>query len=155
MINVKGKYDLPLIIVFFSLPVLFAFGFLINLSNHNSKSDEVAIDRPAVKGVATELPTSPMLTTIAPTVTQTQTVIATVILPTTVVATAKPTAAPTATEEPTDPPERFACNCSLTCARTIRSCEQAQYLLNSCGCKRLDADHDGVACDAAPLHCQN
>jgi hypothetical protein len=27
--------------------------------------------------------------------------------------------------------------------------------LNSCGCTARDADHDGIACDSAPLHCQN
>ena len=46
------------------------------------------------------------------------------------------------------------CNCGLTCTQ-ISSCAQAQYLLNSCGCTARDADHDGIACDSAPLHCQN
>lgn len=59
------------------------------------------------------------------------------------------------TEEvkPTKSPQ-YACNCSLTCKSTIKSCAQAQYLLNECGCSRLDGDKDGTACDAAPLNCQ-
>lgn len=40
----------------------------------------------------------------------------------------------------------FACNCSKTCPQM--GCAEAQYQLNSCGCSRRDADHDGVACDA-------
>lgn len=47
----------------------------------------------------------------------------------------------------------YACNCSKTCTQ-ITSCAEAQYQLNSCGCKQRDADHDGIACDSAPLHCQ-
>lgn len=48
----------------------------------------------------------------------------------------------------------FACNCSKTCTQ-ISSCAEAQYLLNSCGCGARDGDNDGIACDGAPLHCQN
>lgn len=47
----------------------------------------------------------------------------------------------------------YACNCSKTCEQ-ISSCSEAQYQLNVCGCSRRDADHDGIACDAAPLNCQ-
>lgn len=46
------------------------------------------------------------------------------------------------------------CNCSLTCQQ-ISSCVEAQYQLNTCGCSERDGDHDGIACDGAPLHCQN
>ncbi len=46
------------------------------------------------------------------------------------------------------------CNCSLTCTR-MTSCAEAQYQLNSCGCSARDGDGDGIACDGAPLHCQN
>lgn len=48
----------------------------------------------------------------------------------------------------------YICNCSKTCTQ-ISSCAEAQYLLNVCGCTARDADHDGIACDSAPLHCQN
>lgn len=48
----------------------------------------------------------------------------------------------------------YSCNCSKTCTQ-ISSCEEAQYQLNTCGCKVRDNDRDGTACDAAPLHCQN
>lgn len=48
----------------------------------------------------------------------------------------------------------FSCNCGKTCTE-ISSCEEAQFQLNSCSCKQRDADHDGIACDSAPLHCQN
>lgn len=40
----------------------------------------------------------------------------------------------------------FACNCSKTCPQM--GCAEAQYQLNTCGCTRRDADHDGIACDA-------
>lgn len=48
----------------------------------------------------------------------------------------------------------WACNCSKTCTE-ISSCAEAQYQLNNCGCSQRDGDHDGIACDSAPLHCQN
>lgn len=47
----------------------------------------------------------------------------------------------------------YTCNCSKTCTQ-ISSCSEAQYLLNTCGCKARDNDRDGIACDGAPLHCQ-
>lgn len=48
----------------------------------------------------------------------------------------------------------FSCDCSKTCTE-ISSCTEAQFLLNSCGCSARDADRDGIACDSAPLNCQN
>jgi endonuclease YncB( thermonuclease family) len=48
----------------------------------------------------------------------------------------------------------FSCDCSRTCT-VISSCAEAQYQLNSCGCSVRDNDHDGIACDGAPLKCQN
>ena len=48
---------------------------------------------------------------------------------------------------------KYVCDCSKTC-KQISSCEEAQYLLNVCGCTARDNDGDGIACDAAPLHCQ-
>lgn len=47
----------------------------------------------------------------------------------------------------------YGCDCSKTCEQ-ISSCAEAQYQLNTCGCKQRDADHDGIACDRAPLNCQ-
>lgn len=47
----------------------------------------------------------------------------------------------------------YTCDCSKTCPE-ISSCAEAQYQLNVCGCKQRDADHDGIACDRAPLNCQ-
>ncbi|MEK7558850.1 MAG: hypothetical protein AAB521_00925 [Patescibacteria group bacterium] len=86
-------------------------------------------------------------------------------IPTTFIPSASPTTKPyipTYTPIPTSPPQiqsqpsvgGWACNCSKTCPE-ISSCAEAQYQLNSCGCSARDADHDGTACDSAPLHCQN
>lgn len=47
----------------------------------------------------------------------------------------------------------YSCDCSKTCEQ-ISSCAEAQYQLNTCGCKQRDADHDGIACDRTPLNCQ-
>lgn len=40
----------------------------------------------------------------------------------------------------------YSCNCSKTCKR-IKTCEEAQYQLDICGCSKRDGDKDGVACD--------
>lgn len=64
---------------------------------------------------------------------------------------------PQSTPIPTQPSTggtTWACDCSKTCTQ-ISSCAEAQYLLNTCGCKARDADGDGIACDGAPLRCQN
>ena len=53
--------------------------------------------------------------------------------------------APTPTPAPVG--GSYVCNCSKTCDQ-MSSCAEAQYQLNTCGCTRRDADHDGVACDA-------
>lgn len=74
----------------------------------------------------------------------------TVIIPTVPAQKVSPTVnTPTANTQNT-----YRCDCSKTCTQ-ISSCSEAQYLLNSCGCKARDADKDGIACDGAPLHCQN
>lgn len=74
-----------------------------------------------------------------------------------------PTHVPTLYIAPTNPPSvpssnnsggSWTCNCSKTCPN-ISSCDEAQYLLNVCGCGARDGDKDGIACDGAPLHCQN
>lgn len=48
----------------------------------------------------------------------------------------------------------YTCSCSKACT-AISSCAEAQYQLNVCGCRQRDADADGIACDGAPLNCQN
>lgn len=47
----------------------------------------------------------------------------------------------------------YVCDCSKSCSK-ISSCTEAQYQLTTCGCKARDGDSDGIACDGAPLHCQ-
>jgi hypothetical protein len=37
------------------------------------------------------------------------------------------------------------CNCSITCPNLTY--DEAQFQLNVCGCKRRDADNDGIACE--------
>jgi hypothetical protein len=74
---------------------------------------------------------------------------------------AKPTPAPTpkiqatpkivqpvATAKPITAPENttWQCNCAKTCPNL--SCAEAQFQLNTCGCKQRDNDKDGIACDA-------
>jgi len=39
----------------------------------------------------------------------------------------------------------WGCDCKKTCAQM--SCEEAQYQLNTCGCKARDGNKDGMACD--------
>ena len=61
--------------------------------------------------------------------------------------------------QPTTPPNNngssgYACDCNKSC-NEISSCGEAQYQLNNCGCSARDGDHDGTACDGAPLGCQN
>lgn len=48
----------------------------------------------------------------------------------------------------------FACDCDKSC-KDIATCEEAQFQLKTCGCKSRDGDNDGIACDGAPLMCQN
>jgi len=47
----------------------------------------------------------------------------------------------------------YTCDCGKSCSE-ISSCEEAQYQLNTCGCSVRDGDRDGIACDGAPLACQ-
>jgi hypothetical protein len=102
---------------------------------------------------------------VTPTPTSTKTPTPTVKLKPTNTPTVKPTSTPTPKPTiyyPTATPVQiqqssgsWPCDCSLTCQSDISSCAQAQYLLNVCGCSARDGDHDGIACDGAPLHCQN
>lgn len=68
--------------------------------------------------------------------------------------TQKPIQVPVVEEKPAPVNDGFSCDCSRTC-KQISSCSEAQYQLNTCGCSVRDADNDGIACDAAPLHCQH
>jgi micrococcal nuclease len=64
------------------------------------------------------------------------------------------TVTPTATPISNNSGGSWSCDCSKTCTN-ISSCQEAQYLLNTCGCSTRDGDKDGIACDGAPLNCQN
>lgn len=64
------------------------------------------------------------------------------------------TTKPTATPLSNNSSGSWPCDCSKTCTN-ISSCQEAQYLLNVCGCGARDGDKDGIACDGAPLNCQN
>lgn len=44
-------------------------------------------------------------------------------------------------------PAGYTCNCSKTCGE-MSSCEEAYFQLNTCGCRRLDRDSDGVPCES-------
>ncbi len=55
---------------------------------------------------------------------------------------------------PTPGSGNYICDCSKPCT-AISSCSEAQYQLKNCGCTKRDADGDGIACDGAPLNCQN
>lgn len=97
----------------------------------------------------TPTPTSTPVPTKKPTPVPTK-----IVTPT---ATKVPLAYPTSTPAPQKNNETggaWVCDCSKTCPN-ISSCAEAQYLLNSCGCSARDGDNDGIACDGAPLRCQN
>lgn len=67
--------------------------------------------------------------------------------------TTKSVATPKPTQSITSTGGNYSCDCSKTCSE-ISSCAEAQYLLNTCGCSQRDGDDDGIACDGAPLRCQ-
>lgn len=92
---------------------------------------------PEVSGIKDETTPSP-----SPTLTPTKTPTATKM------PTPKPTTKSFYTPSPTTPPAvpTYICNCSKTCTQ-ISSCEEAYYLLNTCGCTRRDGDKDGVPCE--------
>lgn len=43
--------------------------------------------------------------------------------------------------------DNYACDCSKLCPQ-IKTCDEAYYQLNSCGCTKRDADSDGVPCES-------
>jgi hypothetical protein len=47
---------------------------------------------------------------------------------------------------------KYVCDCTKTCTQ-IKSCDEAQYQLNTCGCTKRDGDNDGFACSGEPLNC--
>lgn len=111
--------------------------------------------------LATEQPAATTASSSTPTLTSTPTTAPTYK------ATAKPTpvitAAPTPVIKLATPIPTIAatpasggtgCNCAKTCDE-MTSCAEAQYQLNICKCTQRDRDNDGIACDGAPLHCQN
>lgn len=124
--------------------------------------DEKSVQRDEVEGVSSEIiiansPTTTSDPTHSPTATNVPTRIPTIV-PTKIII---PTRVPTIKiSNPTSVPTNnsngnWVCNCSLTCETGISSCAQAQWLLKTCGCSARDRDKDGIACDSAPLHCQN
>ncbi len=42
---------------------------------------------------------------------------------------------------------QFTCNCSKSCNQ-MKSCREAYYQLNACGCSIRDGDNDGIPCEA-------
>lgn len=169
-IELKGlKYTIISIVLFFSL--LFGSAWVAavksptpspEVTNGEVAGEQTAENTPTATAIPTEKPTDTPTPTQAPTKTPTPT--KTIPTPTKyIVPTAIPTIPPTAIPtqiiiQPTQPPVQqgggFSCNCSKTCTQ-ISSCAEAQYLLNSCGCSARDGDNDGIACDGAPLNCQN
>ncbi len=68
--------------------------------------------------------------------------------------TSTPTPIPVQPKVEQNVSEAYTCDCGKTCPN-MSSCAEAQYQLNVCGCSARDADNDGIACDSAPMHCQN
>lgn len=48
---------------------------------------------------------------------------------------------------PTPNPTSFRCDCSKSCSQ-LTTCEEATFQLNSCSCKSLDGNNDGIACNS-------
>jgi hypothetical protein len=117
------------------------------------------VPTPIITIAPTATPTAKLTPTTTPTIEPTDTptpTVAPTLKPTLVPiyrVITTPTPAPIKIKQQVIPMQQtntWPCNCSLTCTQ-ISSCAQAQYLLNSCGCTARDADHDGIACDSAPL----
>jgi len=65
--------------------------------------------------------------------------------PTTPVSTTKPTPTIQLTSSPQT--TSWSCNCSQNCNQ-LSSCDEAYFQLNTCGCSKRDADHDGIPCES-------
>lgn len=166
----KVKYLIVFFLTLFTLPI--GSAWVLALTDSSPDTQKVAGEQ--------TVNTTPTIT-LAPTSTNTPT--STVSPTATPLPTAAPTKAPTAiptkiptptysystptkdvsvpatatpvTVQPTSQTNNgYSCNCSKTCEE-ISSCAEAQYQLNACGCSVRDRDNDGIACDSAPLHCQN
>ncbi|HRN96321.1 MAG TPA: thermonuclease family protein [Candidatus Levybacteria bacterium] len=48
---------------------------------------------------------------------------------------------------PTPDPTTFSCDCTKSCSQ-ITTCQEATFQLTSCGCKSLDGNNDGIACNS-------
>jgi micrococcal nuclease len=48
---------------------------------------------------------------------------------------------------PTPDTSTFKCDCSKSCSQ-ITSCEEATFQLNTCSCRSLDGNNDGIACNS-------
>lgn len=150
--------------------IIFASFILTALTSPTPTREQIIIENTGEKPAQNEIINTPTQTEVitltpAPTATPTPTNTPTPTkkptpVPTKIVyptATPKAIVYPTATPVPQTNIETngaWACDCSKTCPN-ISSCAEAQYLLNSCGCGARDGDNDGIACDGAPLHCQN
>ncbi len=42
---------------------------------------------------------------------------------------------------------QYACDCKKLCSQ-IKTCDEAYYQLNNCGCTKRDADSDGIPCES-------
>jgi hypothetical protein len=49
----------------------------------------------------------------------------------------------------TEPKENYTCSGKKTCGE-MRTCSEAKFNLETCGVTNLDADQDGVPCEAGP-----
>lgn len=50
-------------------------------------------------------------------------------------------------QAPVIPDGKYACDCTKLCSQ-IKTCDEAYYQLNNCGCTKRDADSDGVPCES-------
>lgn len=163
--NTTGKKNA---VIFGGLTILmFTLTGISAPSSMQNVTTNVQGTKTSVTSTPTSEPTLSPTETLTPTYTPTPTIFipTNTPTPTIFIPSTSPTTKPhipTYTPIPTSPPQiqsqpstgGWACNCSKTCPE-ISSCAEAQYQLNSCGCSARDADHDGTACDSAPLHCQN
>ncbi len=142
-----------IILVIFAFPLVLAYA----TPTDNAPKSTVSVQETTKVSPATNTPTvqpstekPKMIDSISTETMKTKAVLATTMAK----ATPRPTTTPV---QPVNTPAvapRYSCNCSKTCTE-ISSCDEAQYLLNVCGCGARDNDKDGIACDSAPLHCQN
>ena len=159
----KARFITTALIVLFSLPI--GTGWILGMSGHIPDTKVLPQDvagEHTVANTPTPSPTIEPTSTPSATLTPTKKITPTKSLPNPtkyIVPTTAATNIPTQTvTQPTQAPVQqsggYNCNCSKTCEE-ISSCAEAQYQLNVCGCSVRDRDNDGIACDSAPLHCQN